>query len=77
MYDRRETPPQNQSFHNLLVNLFCFKYFLIEVKFLSSSNEFQRYLVGHLAPSSHCSILIETPLASEACRENDLSIGLM
>ncbi len=31
------------------------------------------YLEGHLAPSSHCSILIEIPLASEASSENDLS----
>jgi hypothetical protein len=44
------------------------------VKFLSLSTDFQKHLGGHLAPSSHCSILIETPLVSEADQENDLSI---
>ncbi len=34
-----------------------------------------KYLVGHLSPSSHCSILIETFRAGEAGLENDLSIG--
>ncbi len=29
--------------------------------FLCLSNDFQEYLSDHLAPSSHCSILIETP----------------
>ncbi len=34
-----------------------------------------RYLGSALAPSSHCSILIETTLSSEAGQENDLSIA--
>jgi hypothetical protein len=29
-----------------------------------------------LAPSSHCSILIEIPMAGKASRDNDLSIAL-
>ncbi len=33
------------------------------------------YLGGVLAPLSHCSMLIETPLAVEAGQENDLSIA--
>jgi hypothetical protein len=36
-----------------------------------------RYLGGVLAPSSHCSILIETPLAGKASQENNLSIAAM
>jgi len=36
-----------------------------------------RYLGGVLAPSSHCSILIETPLAGKDYWENDLSIAPM
>ncbi len=36
-----------------------------------------QYLGGVLAPSSHCRILIETPLVREASRENDLSIAPM
>ncbi len=45
------------------------------VKFLSLSKDFQKYLKGHLAPSSHCSILIETPMAGKAGYENDMSIA--
>ncbi len=44
------------------------------LKFLSSPNNFSKYLVGHLAPSSHCSILIVTPRLAKAGWENDLSI---
>jgi hypothetical protein len=43
------------------------------VKCLSSLNDFQKYLGGHLAPSSHFSILIE--LDWKASYENDLSIA--
>ncbi len=32
------------------------------------------YLEGILAPYSHCSILIETPMVSKAGRDNDVSI---
>jgi hypothetical protein len=32
------------------------------VNFLSLLNYFHKYLVGQIAPSSYCSILIETPL---------------
>jgi hypothetical protein len=34
-------------------------------------------LGAFLAPSSHCSILIETTLASKAGKENDLSLAPM
>jgi len=34
------------------------------VIFLSLSNDLQKYSGGHLAPSSHCSILIETTIGS-------------
>jgi hypothetical protein len=43
------------------------------IKFFSSSNHFQKYLGGYLAPSDHCSIHIETPLAGKAGGEKDLS----
>jgi len=33
------------------------------------------HLGGHLAPSSHCSILIDTPLAGKAIWGNDLSVA--
>jgi hypothetical protein len=36
-----------------------------------------RYLRDVLAPSRHCSILIETPLVGNADWENDLSIASM
>jgi hypothetical protein len=45
------------------------------IKCMSFSNDFQKYQRGHLAPSSHCSILIEITLASKAGQENDLSIA--
>jgi hypothetical protein len=39
--------------------------------------QIKRYFRGVLATSSHCSILIETPLAGEASWENDLSVAPM
>ncbi len=45
------------------------------VKFLSSLNDFQKYLGGHGAPSSHCCFFIKTSLASKAGWENDMSIA--
>ncbi len=35
-------------------------------KFFSLPNDFMKYFGGHLAPSRHCSILIETLLANKA-----------
>ncbi len=35
------------------------------VEFLSLFNDFWKYLGGHLAPSSPCSILMETPIPSK------------
>jgi hypothetical protein len=43
------------------------------VKFLSLFNLKIMLLGSHLAPSSHCSILIENPLTSKANQENNLS----
>jgi len=45
------------------------------VKFFNLWDDLQKYLGGHLAPSSHCSILIVTPLVSKAIQENNLSIA--
>ncbi len=45
------------------------------VEFLSLLHDFQKYLGGHLAPSSHSNILIKTPLAGKAGWENDLSVA--
>jgi hypothetical protein len=36
------------------------------VKFLSLSNDFQKYIGGHPAPSGHSGILIETCLSGKA-----------
>jgi len=45
------------------------------VKFLSLSKDFQKYLEGHLAPSSHSGILIETCMSGKAGWSNDLSMA--
>ncbi len=48
----------------------------IETKFSPEWSNISHSVVGTwgdvLAPSSHCSILIEIPVAGEASRENDL-----
>ncbi len=38
---------------------------------------YNKILKGVLAPSSHCSILIQTPMAGKAWQKNDLSIAPM
>jgi hypothetical protein len=45
------------------------------VKFFSLSNSKIAYFGGHVPQSSHCSLLIETPLVSQTSWENDLSIA--
>jgi hypothetical protein len=42
---------------------------------MDSTNSEIVFLGGHLAPSSLCSILFETPLAGKAGWENDQSIA--
>ncbi len=44
---------------------------------LCSPNKYNEVLGCVLPPSSHCSILIKTPLASKAGQDNDLSITPM
>jgi cAMP phosphodiesterase len=47
---------------------------IIESKFVIV---YSKVLWGHLAPSSHCSILIEISLGGKASQENDLSLALL
>ncbi len=47
------------------------------VEFQVYQTRVMRYLEGVLAPSSHSSILIVTPVASKAGRGNDLRVAPM